>query len=243
MSPLALHRLPVGLMVTLPVMVMLLSLCTCASGFVYLSHTIAHAVTPLQTSADTSVTVCAILCRMTTGCIKWSHDSASRLCSLYPLHSDSNPLTSSPGSVFQPVLPEGFILSDDPTIAYRQRAFSLVGGNASLIASCRAYDPESFPAFPHTQQQVSYIKTHVIGSYFWVGMSDQETEGQWKDMTTGQVATLLPQWWWNSAADTSTSNNCMTLYSGGFWAVPCSGTQDGHICQYNIQPNGRRPLE
>ncbi|KAF0302664.1 hypothetical protein FJT64_025247 [Amphibalanus amphitrite] len=132
-------------------------------------------------------------------------------------------------------------MSDDPTIAYKQRSFSIIGGNVSIISSCQAYDPESFPAFPQTLQQVQYIKTHVTGSYYFVGIWDEETEGVFKDMTTGEIVDLPPSWWWNGAVDTSTSYNCMTLYSSGLYAVGCGTSQNGHICQYNVAENGRRP--
>ena len=224
------------------VLLSLLASCGGVSGFIYLSHTIAHASTPLNTVEDVSITQCAVWCRLSAGCIKWSHDPSSRLCRLWPLHSVDNPLTETAEPLYQPVLPAEFVLSDDPTIAYRQRSFSIVGGNESIVASCLAYDPEAFPAFPHTEQQISYIKTHVTGSYYWIGIWDQQTEGDFRDMTTGQAVQLPAAWWWNSVVDTSTSNNCMTLYSSGLWAVPCTSSHSGHICQYNIQTNGRRPL-
>ena len=226
----------------LPILTLLMLLLSgSTSSFVYLSHTIAHASTPLKTFDDFSITLCAVCCRMTQGCIKWSHDEDTRACKLWPLHSAENPLTTTAGLLYQPSLPEGFIMSDDPTIAYKQRAFSMVGGFGSITSNCQAYDPEAFPAFPNTQQKINYIKANVIGTYFWVGMSDQETEGVWKDMTTGQEVDLPNALWWNGAKDMSTSNNCVTLYSSGFYAVPCESTQGGHICQYNVQTNGRRP--
>ncbi|KAF0308398.1 hypothetical protein FJT64_020379 [Amphibalanus amphitrite] len=204
------------------------------SGFLYISHTVQHATTPLETVEECSMTQCAVYCHLTDGCVKWSSDPVTRLCQLWPLHSDSNPLTAAAEPLHQPILPEGFIVSDDPSIAYKQRAFSIIGGNVSIISSCRAYDPESFPAFPHTEQQINYLKTHVTGSYYWIGIWDQETEGVFKDMTTGQTVDLPAAWWWNGVVDTSTTSNCMTLYGSGLWAVACDSEHAGHICQHSV---------
>ncbi|KAF0305280.1 hypothetical protein FJT64_023061 [Amphibalanus amphitrite] len=204
------------------------------SGSLYVSHSVQHASRPLKTGGTASLTQCALWCRLTRGCIKWSRDSVTGLCRLWPLHSDSNPLTAAAEPLHQPLLPEGFVLSDDPSIAYRERYVPMVGGNASILASCRAYDPESVPAFPHTERQFNYLKTHITGYYYWIGIWYRPEEGVFADMTTGRTVDLPAELWWNGWVVASASYRCLTLYSAGPWAVGCGSVREGHTCQYSV---------
>ncbi|KAF0289093.1 hypothetical protein FJT64_012604 [Amphibalanus amphitrite] len=217
----------------------LLTTAAVAAGVVYYPKLSTHAQTSLSAVRGVlGPTLCAIGCRRASGCVGWSYDPATLLCRLWPSPSTSNPLTLAREHVYQRKLPPGFVLSDSPMIAYAQHGL-ITGGISSLTALCREDHPDAFPAFPSTGQQITYLKEHTSHRYYYVGIY-RDSDGVFRDMTTNTAVTMSATWFWDGQVDTDITNDCMTLYYKGFWAVPCTDVQFGHICQYNTV-NGAAP--
>ena len=169
-----------------------------------------------------------------SSCIQWRYDLGARLCRLWPVSSADNPLNQVQELVFQQKIPQGFVVSIDPKIAYAQyRNIGFPGGNESLAALCQKDHPDAIPAFPSTERQITYIQQNIIGRYLYVGIY-RGSDGAFRDMTTDTIMEIPAAWFWNSIEDTDVTNDCLTLYNKGFWAVPCTDAREGYICQYNV---------
>ena len=227
--PLRLFRtsLPLLLLSALP-----LALCLPDSRL-FLSHHVQHAQNPLRVSGGLSTLQCASWCLRTSGCIKWSLDAAGEPCRLWPLHSSSNALTADREPLYQTKLPEGFAFGTDPAVAYKSRSFQLVGGRTSVVASCREYDPESTPAVPRSQLQYDSMKKLTMTSlWFYIGVWEPETEGEFCDMVSGERVDVPAAWFRYGVVHRSTTNNCMMVSSYGMFTSNCAYQRNGHICEY-----------
>ncbi|KAF0303274.1 hypothetical protein FJT64_024749 [Amphibalanus amphitrite] len=217
----------------LPLLALLITVAA-GVGVVYQSNLALHAQVVLKTVGDVpGRTHCALWCRRISSCVSWSYDPATLLCRLWPSPSASNTLTLAHEQVYQRKPPPGFVLSDNPNIAYTQHSFGgITGGISSLTALCQEDHPDAFPAFTSTDQQIAYIKQNSIGKYFYVGIY-RDSSGVFRDMTTNTAVTMSAAWFWDGRLDTDITNNCLTLYYRGFWAVPCTDVREGYTCQYN----------
>ena len=97
---------------------------------VYLTCSVVHAERPLTTPVVTpSAVTCALLCRRSEDCLKWSRRPEERLCHLWPAHSADNPLTAAAEIVYQYIMPPGYVLSpSDWRVAYRGHGGYFAGG-------------------------------------------------------------------------------------------------------------------
>ena len=178
--------------------------------------------------------------------MQWARDPSSGLCRLWPPPSVDNPVTHGTEPVYQavpqldsatttttaaataaaaaapPSLPDGFALSDDPSVAYLQIVRRVKLDRNTLISKCHEHHADAFPAVPRTQQQFGYLKTHLLHADLGVGLSDDEVEGVFRDISTGSEVVLPLSWWYNGQVRVSTSYNCMSLVPDGLFSSRCT---------------------
>ena len=103
---------------------------------VYVTRSVVHAERPLTTPVVTpSAVTCALLCRRSEGCLKWSRRPEERLCHLWPAHSADNPLTAGAEALHQYIMPPGYIRSpSDLRVAYRGHPTESPGGYGLIMS-------------------------------------------------------------------------------------------------------------
>ena len=150
---------------------------------VYVTRSVVHAERPLTVPVVTpSAVTCALLCRRSEGCLKWSRRPEERLCHLWPAHSADNPLTAAAEAVHQYIIPPEYTLSpSDRRVAYRGHATPTPGGY-NLLAKCREDDPGSTPAFPASDEELSTLISLPFNE-LWTGINDIEEEGVFNPAT------------------------------------------------------------
>jgi hypothetical protein len=83
-----------------------------------------------------------------------------------------------------------------------------------------------------------YVRGYIFSirgmNYTWLGITDAEKEGQWKDV--GSVTT--PQYfnWWSCEPDDGTSNNCAWMdYGNGKWYDYSCGRSGPYIVRTYVK--------
>ncbi|KAF0299805.1 hypothetical protein FJT64_027554 [Amphibalanus amphitrite] len=178
----------------------------------YVTRSVVHAERPLVAPVATSSAVaCAMLCRRWEGCLKWSRRAegpAAALCYLWPIHSADNPLTTAAETVYQYIVPPGYVLSPfDRRVAYGSHRRGARGGYG-IISMCHEHDPESVPAFPTTDEQLRGLISMPF-HHHWIGINDIEKEGVFMDLFNERNITVNPEWYRDVA-----NNHFAGIYSG-----------------------------
>ena len=193
-------------------------------SFRYVPRVVEHARFPIS-EENLSLIQCASRCHLTANCLKFSHDRASSFCQLWPIHSPTNPLTTTKEPLHQPRLPTGFTLSLGSEIAYKFRTFRLRGGRDAIVDSCRQYDPDSRPANPRNSTQLGHIQ-QILPDIMPRAIGIWKDEGDvYRDMVTGEVVTPV-------TAVSASYNYCLILSRLALRAKSCDSEFVGHICEY-----------
>ena len=148
----------------------------------YLRHVSEHSQTPVKTYQAVSQVQCAAQCSRIGGCVQYTRDPATGLCSLWPSPSADNPLDSSPETVHWR-LPDDFVLHDD-TVAFGVSAASTGGGLSAIIARCEELNSRAVPVMPRTAEELQAL--YQFGSSTFVGFTDQAVENTFANMVTGR---------------------------------------------------------
>ncbi|KAF0308735.1 hypothetical protein FJT64_020093 [Amphibalanus amphitrite] len=210
------------------------------SSKAYVTRSVVHAERPLVAPVATpSAVACAMLCRRSEGCLKWSRraeGAAAALCYLWPIHSADNPLTAAAETVYQYIVPPGYVRSaSGRRVAYRGHA-TVAAGGYGLIEKCREDDPESAPAFPANDEQFYELISMPFGQ-MWISINDIKDEGVYRDLFNERNITLKPEWYqhiFNHVFESSTSpaSDCVLIVENhGVINRSCQTTL-GYVCEF-----------
>ncbi|KAF0289106.1 hypothetical protein FJT64_012576 [Amphibalanus amphitrite] len=181
-----------------------------------------------------------MLCHRSEGCLKWSRRAegpAAVLCYLWPTDSADNPLTTTAETVYQFIIPPGYVRSPfDRRVAYGGHRGKTLGGYG-IIARCRQDDPRAIPAFPTTDEQLRGLISLPFENY-WTGLNDIKEEGVFRDLFNERNITLNPEWYQDVPR-----NFFVSAYSGrsdcvlvkvklGLMNRNCGLTAEGYVCEY-----------
>ncbi|XP_015671217.1 hepatic lectin [Protobothrops mucrosquamatus] len=86
------------------------------------------------------------------------------------------------------------------------------------------------------QYEQNFLETETRSQRFWIGLSDHNTEGQWRWVDNTDYRTSFKNWLEGEPNDNSNNEDCGELYEAGKWNDVSCNTKKFYVCKKPLPP-------